>query len=282
MNFELDGGKVLYVLGVLFALGALLYFARDVVFGLSITVTAALLFAAFVAFLVAGLTLERDVLDVVAYAVAGLSYAVFLGYVATRYTVDETGVFLLLSASAALFVGLGYGVRRQRLDVGRRAAGYVVVGIVAVSFVFVGADVVTGDVQYSVELDDETTVDVPQTDDDEDRVRAEATVGTLTVTNPSPFARPVDLPSAAGCVVGTDVETDQVPVRYEPRSYDVPDRIDRNDERTHELELHASVPANETGEMTYAVERGSDCDVDREAPTVIVMFEEDGDASRPV
>lgn len=275
MNLDLDGGKVLYALGVVFALGALVYFARDVVFGLSITVTAALLFAAFLAFLVAGVTLDRDVLDVVAYAVAALSYAVFLWYVASRYALDETGVFLLLAGSAVLFVGLGYAVREKRLDVDRRTAGYVVVGLLAVSLVLVGADVLTGDVRYSADLDEETTVEVTEEMAAQDRTRATPAVGTLTVANPSPFTRPTDLPDAHACVLGTDAPTDPTPVRYDPQGFSAPDTIGGGDERTHGVEVNVPVVTNETGPVTYEVERGADCDVTRDDPTLIVVFDDE-------
>jgi len=113
MNLEFDSGKLLYALGVLFAIGAFLYFVRDVVFDLSITVKAAVLFFAFVAFFLAGVAIERDVLDVVAFALSGISYAVFLGYVIVQYAPGGTGTFLLFGASAVLFLGLGYLVRER-------------------------------------------------------------------------------------------------------------------------------------------------------------------------
>lgn len=275
MNFDIDGGKLLYVLGVLFALGALLYFVRDVVFGLSITVTAALLFVVFVAFLVAGLTVDRDALDVVAYAVSALSYAVFLGYVVTRYAPDETGVFLLLAASSVLFVGLGYGVRQGRLAVNRHTAGYVVVGLLALSLVLVGADVVTGDVRYTADLDETTTVSIAEEIPDGERTRVGADVGSLIVANPSPFSRPGDPPTAWGCVVGTDIATQEIPIRYEPRSYDTADRIAGGEDRTHDLEAQLLLEANETDERTFAIERGTDCDVTRDEPTIVVVFEDE-------
>ncbi|MFB6222774.1 MAG: DUF1109 domain-containing protein [Haloarcula sp.] len=76
MRLAIDSGKLLYVLGILFAIAALLYFVRDVVFGLSITVKSALLLLGFIAFFVAGIALERDVLDIVAFALSGVTYSV--------------------------------------------------------------------------------------------------------------------------------------------------------------------------------------------------------------
>ncbi|CAI49017.2 uncharacterized protein NP_1852A [Natronomonas pharaonis DSM 2160] len=276
MNFNIDGGKLLYVLGVLFAFAALLYFVSDVVFGLSITVTALLLFVAFVAFLVAGLAIDRDALDVVAYAISGLSYAVFLGYVTARYGLGETGIFLLLAASAGLFVGLGYGVRQQSLDIDRRTAAYVAVVLVAVGVVFIGADLATGDVEYTVEMQDETTISVTDEHVERDRPRVTADLWTVTATNPSPFTRPVDLPSARGCLSGVAEFGDETfPVRYEPRSFGTPDRLDGGAERTHTLTGSVPVVADDPGERTYAVERAESCDVSHDEPTIVVVFEDD-------
>lgn len=268
MNLDIDGGTLLYALGVLFGLGALTYFARDVVFGLSITVTAALLFAAFLAFLAAGLALDRDRLDVVAYALSASSYAVFLGYVTSRYAVGDTGVFLLLAASAALFVGLGYGVRRRALTVDRRTAAYVVVGVAAASAPLIAADAATGDVRYDADLVEETTVQTAA-DRETGRVPATAAVGTLAVRNPSPFARATDLPDASACVVGVDAPPDAA-VEYDPRGYDVPDRLDGGGGREHDVVVRVPVAANDTG--TYAVERDGDCDTARAEPTIVVSF----------
>lgn len=106
MRFDIDSGKLLYALGV--------------VFDLSITVKAALLLLAFVAFLVAGLTLQRDVLDAVAVALAGVTYVV------VRYEPSETGIFLLLALSAGLFVSLGDALRERNLTVPRWRATTVV------------------------------------------------------------------------------------------------------------------------------------------------------------
>lgn len=277
MQLDLDGGKLLYVLGVVFALGALTYFARDVVFGLSITVTAALLFVTFLCLLVVGLTVDRDVLDVVAFAVSGLAYVVFLWYVTTRYGLEDTGVFLLLTASAALFVGLGYGVRTVRIDLPVRRAGTVVLALLVVSSLLVAADVVSGDVTTEVDLEDSVTASVSEADADRgDHVRVTQHVGTVTVSNPSPVTRPVDLPRAHGCVVGWDDHPDdRLPVQYDPAQFEVADRLERGETRTHDLEVSLALPANETDEQTLAIERGEDCDVTRSKPTLIVVLEAD-------
>ncbi|MFA9517728.1 hypothetical protein ACERIT_11010 [Halopenitus sp. H-Gu1] len=288
MNLDIDGGKILYALGIAFALGAFAYFVRDVVFGLSITVKAALLFVTFLAFLVVGFWIERGALDVVAYALAALAYFVFLAYIITRYDPSETGVFLLFTVSAALFVGLGYVVRQGELSIPDRTVGYVLFTLVAVGLVLVGADVVSGEVTYTAELDDEATFTVPEGALDADGpevVPLEGGIGTLTARNEGVFTRPLTLPSIGGCVVGTDAVSDDVRVRfrYQPPSYERADRLAGGEELEHEIHVEIPVQTNATddGSMTFAIERGDDCDVSREEPTIVVIVGEDAREVRP-
>ncbi|RQG94057.1 hypothetical protein [Natrarchaeobius chitinivorans] len=275
MNLDLDAGKVLYALGIAFAVGALLYFVRDVVFGLSITVTAALLFVLFVAFFLAGLVLERDVLDVVAFSLAAISYAVFLWYVISRYEFGETGIFLVLTVSAALFIGLGYGVREYRLTVPLKTAGLVVVALFAVSLVLVGADVAGGGITYEADLEERVTVAAPDdVTDDESPVRVDTHLGTVTATNEFVFTRPLDMPSVRGCVVGTDeIADERVHVRYDPGSYQQPEAVGGNDAYSADLTAQFALDAG-TDDLALAVERGEDCDVTRSEPTLVVVVGE--------
>lgn len=273
MNLDFDSGTLLYGLGVAFALGALVYFARDVVFGLSITVTAALLFVAFLAFLLAGLRLDHDLLGTVSFAIAGLSYVVFLGYVGVRYEPDETVVFFLLAGSAALFVGLGYVVREVDYRPSRRTTGALLVVVLVVGSSLVVADAVGGDVEYTVGVNDTATATVTDVERDADRAQATVHVGTLTVRNPSVFTRPVDLPSIRGCLAGVDGVENHVGVDYDPREYEAPDRLGGQSTRVHELRVRIDLATNETGDRTFAIERRSDCDATRSEPTLFVVVD---------
>lgn len=278
MDLDIDGGTLLYVLGIGFALAALAYFVRDVVFALSITVKASLLFLAFIGFLLGGIAMNRDVLDRVSLVLSGAAYVVFVGYVISRYGLDATAIFLVLAASAVLFVGLGYGLRQYRPAITPRTARLLAIAIVAVAVLLVGADVVTAGVTYETEFEDSVTVS-PPADAPPDRpvVQGEATIGTITVTNEGPFTRSLDMPRIEGCVVGVDVGSEtRTYVQYDPRTYDRPDYVSGGS--GHEFELVTRLPVpNETDQLTYAIERGTDCDVERDEPTLIV----DDDASTP-
>lgn len=271
MRLSIDSGKLLYALGVLFAAAALLYFVRDVVFDLSITVKAVLLFLGFLAFLVAGFTLRRNALDAVAFALGGVTYVVFVGYVVVRYSPGETGTFLLLALSAALFVGLGYVLRAGGLTVPTRQARLAVVGLLVLGVGLVGADAVSGGVTYAVETEDSVTVEPVRTDEPVPYRATEVRLGTVIATNPSPFTRALSLPSLSGCLAGVEsVPREDVWISYDYEAGPLPNTVDGG--ATRELPVRASLPvdANATAATTYAVERGDDCDVERESPTLVV------------
>jgi hypothetical protein len=271
MRLTIDSGKLLYALGVLFAAAALLYFARDVVFDLSITVKAALLFLAFVAFFVAGTTLQRDVLDVVAFALSGVTYIVFVGYVVVRYDPGDTGIFLLLALSAALFVTLGYGLREKKLTVPRRQAVLVAGALLLVSGVLVGADALGGGVVYDFESEESVTVEPVTADEPDFYGEREVQVGTVTATNEFVFTRALSLPPLRGCLAGVgDVPRNRVWVQYDYDGYNQPDTIAGGTAR--EFPVRASIPvdANRTDAVTYTIEQGRDCDGQRDTPTLVV------------
>jgi hypothetical protein len=275
MRFAIDSGKLLYALGIAFAGAALLYFARDVVFDLSITVKAALLFVLFVACFLAGLVVERDVLDVVAFALAGLTYVVFVGYVVVRYGPSETGTFLLLAFSAVLFVGLGYLLRAGAVAVPQRRAVAVAGALLLVSVALVGVDAVGGDVTYEVTTESSVTVEPVETDRPEPYSRTQMRVGTVTASNDFVFTRALSLPALRGCVVGVEaIPSEEVWLRYEYPGYTRPNTIAGGATRTFPIVADLPVDANRTEPLTYAVERGSDCSVERAEPTLLVAVGE--------
>lgn len=282
MNLDIDSAKLLYALGVLFAIGAFLYFVRDLVFGLSITVKAALLFVGFATFFVAGVAVDRGLLDVVAFALSGISYTVFLAYVILRFELGDVGSFLLFGLSAALFVGLGYLVRERSPSLERRTAGFVVGGLVVVSLLLVGADVATAGVQYEVELEDSVTVEPPSdAEGDREAVLREVRVGTMTASNGVGFRRPLDLPDFRACLVGAEdlprampEPGSGIPVSYERRGFDRRSTIGGGEELTYDLVARLPVSGNATGPIDVDVERGTTCDVTRDSPTVIVIVGE--------
>jgi len=269
---SINGETLLYALGVAFALGTLAFFARDVVFDLSISVTALLLFVAFAAFLVAGLAVDHGSLGSVAFAVSGLAYVVGLGYVVTSYQPSETRIFGLLAASTILFVGLGYALQEGRLALDRPTARRVLVGLAVVGVLLVGADSI-GEMTSTVDLDDEVVLNGTMEPSDGPVVFGDRRIGSLTVRNPTLFTRTVDLPSLEGCLVGIDDRRRAgVDLALEPRSYQLADRLGRNEELTADIRLRFDLPANATAVgQPVPIERADSCAVTRSQPTLLVV-----------
>jgi hypothetical protein len=128
----------------------------------------------------------------------------------------------------------------------------------------------------SVEVNEAVAVSVP--DDaprDREFIPAEATVGTLTVTNEGPFTRALSLPQLSGCLAGQNaIAEGDVYLNYEPRSYNRPAQIAGGESHTFRITARLPIP-NGTNETTYAIEQGSDCDTTAETPTLIILNSED-------
>ena len=274
MRFAIDSGKLLYALGIPFAAAALLYFVRDVVFNLSITVKAALLLLGFITLFVAGVALERDVLDVVAFALSGVTYVVFVGYVVVRYSPGETGTFLLLAASAGLFVGLGYALRAGIPTPSRRTATVALGGLLVVSAVLVGADALSGGVTYDVQTNGSVTVSVPGTERGGGGYPSvNRQVGTVTALNPSPFLRALNPPTVSGCLVGpTENLREDVWVDVD-RDWDE-DTLAGSSIKSYAITGEFRLDTNRTGQVPFAIERGTDCSVVRSEPTIVIQVDE--------
>ena len=274
MRLNIDSGKLLYILGVLFAAAALLYFARDVVFDLSITVKAVLLCLGFIAFFIGGLTLNRDVLDAVAFTLSGVTYVVFVGYVIVRYSPGETGIFLVLALSAGLFVALGYLVRGGSVSISRRQATGVVAALLVVSTVLVGADALSGGVTYTFETESSVTVEPITTDRPTDYGERQVQIGTMTASNGFVFTRSLSLPPLSGCLAGVgDVPRERVWISYDRTGYERPATIAGGTTREFGVEASIPIATNRTESVRYDIERGTECSVERGSPTLIVAVD---------
>ena len=274
MRFGIDSGKLLYALGVLFAAAALLYFVRDVVFGLSITVKAALLFVLFVGCFVGGLAMTRDILDVIGFALSGIAYVVFVGYVVVRYDPGETGTFLLLALSAALFVGLGYLLREVDVSLSRRTASSIGLALLVASSALVAVDAVGGGVSYELTTEDRVTVTPqPTRPGDGGVVARSVSIGAVTASNDFVFTRALDLPSLAGCVVGGPAEQGRdLWVGYNWTEIRQDDVIRGGQQLSFRVEADLLVDTNRTEPLTYDVSQGGDCDATRDRPTLLVRI----------
>jgi hypothetical protein len=268
MDLDLDPARVLYVVGVLFGIAAVLYFARDIVFELSITVRALLLLFAFVALLVTALATSESPVVPVAAVLSAATYLAFLSYTLSRFDVGSDGTFFALLVSAVLFLLLGYLVRERDLTPSRRAAQYVVVAVALLAVVVVGADVAASDVEYDLETVDEATVDGG----------GEIAIGTLTIENQFVFREPVDTPNAFACIYVPGMEEHEMrpePVRYQVNGDRIPDSIGGASTITAAISVGMSDEEAATIEGPMPIERADECPDPTGEPRIVFVVGED-------
>lgn len=263
MNLDIDPTKILYAVGAIFGIAAVLYFARDIVFDLSITVRAVLLFLAFVVFLIAAMATERAGFDLVLYLFSAAAYLAFLTYTLSRFDVGADGTFLALLVSAILFLALGYLIREQGILPSPRTARYVIVGVALIAVVIVGADVVAGGVDYRV-----TTNEEGNSND-----RGEVVVGTLTIDNRFVFREPIDVPAAFACIYIDGVRP--YPVQYRVGEDRVPDYLSGSNSITAEMTVRLTDEERETINAPISIERAEECPAESEDSQIVVVLGDD-------
>ncbi|WP_323191061.1 hypothetical protein [Halostella sp. PRR32] len=269
MDFEIDDVKILYGLGVLFGLGALVYFGRDLVFELSVPVKSLLLLLGFVAFFTAASAIDRPTLDSVLYVLSGGAYLMFLGYTIDRYDVGDTGVFLALVFSSMLFIGLGYLLREREAGLPWRQSRYVLAVVAVVAGLLIVADLLGGGVVYTAALENEVT----STPDDPQMI-----VGTVTAKNEFVGARKLSPPSVSACVYTPDRrDSDAQLVWPDDYSYATAEVIGGGEEVELDIRVWHRVPGenNETAQQ-FTVERAAECPDETSVtePTVVVVLDE--------
>lgn len=266
MALGLDREKLLYTVGILLGVAAVAYFGFQLFDQISPVTTAALLLAGFACFLLAGIAFDEQLVDIVAYALAAGSYLIFVAYVLSRFDVGDGGTFLLLAASSALFIGLGYLGQQGRLAITRRQAGIGIAVILVAAIALVGVDLVGAQPTTSAEY--EETVPVPE---EGERV----TVGTFTVENGFFLPRDPDIQRFRACVYGPDFRP--APLEYAPPLDS--SLLGGGETRRHDLTIpgQAFYTRNGTlrdgfqGRETVPVETATGCSEGSQDPTVVIV-----------
>lgn len=268
-----EGSKLLYAVGVLFGVLALAYFGSELVFALSPTVKATLLFVAFVVLLVLGGAIERTGLDAAVYALAAGSYLVFVWYLIGTFELGEGGVFLVLGLSSLLFLGLGYLVRETGLVVGRRIAfGVLIVGVVLAGGL-IAVDALGPQPTYAAEFDEEVNLEGAEPWSD---VR----VGTLVVENEHVLSRTLEAPTYEACSYTADGlhERDAVWAGGYESEEIAGSRLEGGESASFELTVGTWLFADENGEILDTFEDGpipietaSECPAEADGPRLVIV-----------
>jgi len=190
MDFEIDESKLLYGLGAFLGIVAIIYFGHELILDLSPTIKSFIFLSATVMFLGAAQYVENDILKSSFYVFSAFSYLSFLVYMFARFSFSSEQIFLMLAASSALFIGLGY-LRSEKeyeiaKDQARKLLGLITVFVV-LSVVF---DITGAQPEYRLDLNE--TVEIVEAKEFE--------IGVLEIQNDFLLSRNVDTPTFRGCL----------------------------------------------------------------------------------
>lgn len=262
MNLDVDPGKLLYAVGALFGIAAVLYFARDVVFDLSITVRAILLLLTFLVLLTGALVTSRPGIATVGYVLSAATYLAFLWYALSRFDVGADGTFLALLLSTGLFLGLGYLLRERAVAPSPAVARWVVVGIVLTGAMFVGADLAASGVDYRMTVHEEGVVGD----------RGEIELGTVTAANRFVFRESIDMPRPLVCSYGFDRR--ERPVELRVGAGTVPRTVPGGGTVTATMSTRFGEEELDAVDGPIPVDTAAACPADADEPRIVVVADE--------
>jgi hypothetical protein len=266
MDFDFDNSSVLYVLGAILGIVAVLYFGGEVILRFSPVVKSALMFLGFVTFLIAANAVRTAILDTAFYLLSVTSYVAFLGYTIGKFDLGTDGTFFALAVSSALFLSLGYVVRETEFGLQPAHAKITLGVILLVVAGLVAFDVVGAQPQYTLQLKDEVNVTAP----------GKVELGTATVANRFVLSRNLDPPEYEACLYTPRKHV--VQIYMDPTYGGQPDVLDSGDVRETEIGIHVpklgeredegeSEPAN-LG--TIPVKQRDDCPETSETSRIVV------------
>ncbi len=262
MDFKIDRFSILYGLGVILGIVAVIYFGQQLILDLSPTIKSLLLLFLFLFFLIVGIYTDTSILDNVSLILSGSSYIIFLGYTIFRFNIGQNGTFLFLAFSSVLFIGLGYLLREKNTKISSKQVKILIIGLVLVSGILLVADISGSQPTYSLDLKEQIYISNNDTSIDRPIDRRSIEVGSITIRNDFVLSRIVDVPSYDACIylpqlrrVSTFTEN--------PRN----NIIGGGETKRHRLNIRFPIPRQTTNNTqinytgTYTIERhnGTDC-----------------------
>jgi hypothetical protein len=270
MDHRFDSSYILYGIGALLGIAALLYFGQEVLLTLSPTIKAFLLILSFAAFLTGGIRTEETVSTVLLILSAG-AYIIFLGYTILRFSPTTNQIFLGLAVSSALFIGIGYSLNEDMLELDRRQTRYLLTACIVVAALAVTGDIIGPQATATASFDDSINLSNPGTG--EARLGT-FRIGTMELSNPFPLSRTVDIPSYRACIV-TDNSTERYTTRVMVR--DTVNLLGGGEKRTDAIEIRLPLKARDHDHVpafsslgTIPLLQQDSCPETRSEPALIV------------
>lgn len=268
MDLDFDSSYILYGLGAILGIAAIIHFSSELILSLSPTVKSVLLFLLFGLLLLLGNRTEIKPLDIALYTLSAASYLVFLTYTIGKFDYTANQTFILLGLSSVLFLGLGYLVREKDFRVSMEQAKNWSIGILVLGLALVAFDAAGAQTTYLLEPEQQVTV----TQEPGQQVQ----VGEVTATNRFLFSRQLELPNYRGCLYLPDSaarEQVDVSIHYDYRSTDSRNLIGGSEQRQYPLQLgHTRVleDQNISSMENIPVEQMESCPEESDVGLVIV------------
>lgn len=105
---SIEPSLVVYAFGAIFGVLSILYFARDILLSLSLTVKSMIMYAFSLSLLVLGISVGNSTLSIILLVIGGAGYAISSFYFVRWYNRERMGRFILFAISSVLFVLLGW------------------------------------------------------------------------------------------------------------------------------------------------------------------------------
>lgn len=190
MELEIDESKLLYGLGAFLGIMAIIYFGYELILDLSPTIKSFILLSGAAVFIGGAEYVRQGLMKSSFYIFASFSYLSFLMYMFVRFSFGSEQIFLILAASSAVFIGLGYLRSEKGFNLARGQAKKFVAAVLVLVAILMVFDVLGSQPEYTLEL--ENSVEIVKGE--------EVTLGEIVVRNDFLFSRNLEMPTFRGCV----------------------------------------------------------------------------------
>jgi len=203
MDVKFDSTNILFGAGAILGVVASIYFAQEIIFGLSPITRSLSLFIAFSMFFILGNSISEKILGKFLYFLSAATYTVFLIFTISKFDFSSNQVFTVLLFSSFLFIGLGYAVKKRDRIFSDKLFRLALLILTILLFSFLIFDIVGAQPVYNLRTFE--TVDLEE--------GVSEKVGAVEINNDFVLPRDYDAPSYRGCFF---IEEDviEVSVRY--------------------------------------------------------------------
>lgn len=195
MDSDIKASHLMYIVGIVLGIIAVVYFGREIIADLSPTVKSALLIIGFPTFLAGGSLIQKRILDKFLYILSVFSYLVFLWSVFDTFELGSNTILIALVISSIIFIGIGYQWEKE-VKIGKKWKKIALIGLIVFAIGLVSFDVAGSQPSYKLDLQKNVNFEGVWEGEDEKRIH----IGKLVVKNDFLFSRHTDPPDLEGCL----------------------------------------------------------------------------------